>query len=779
MTRSPLERLRVTADERGSVLVITVVVMLTLLVFAAYAIDEGIWFVHHGHLQTEADAAAFAGADVMAEGFINGSCSNSSVKTEVARYDGSLQASTPHNQQVPVTPIYATQYDPTAHNLFDQINQKNFENQPFPNDTGLTGSPCPDAAVDVKMTETNLPSFLTFIHPEYINTQAQVRAEIVSQGGSAPFVLPNISTPNDTAVFVVAEDPATPAFSTDTILAKVGSCLDGNAAPCLTSSNQAATWTTSGLSIAFTNRPASLVVAQSSSPISSSTLSGITTGAGLAAFCTGAVSCYDQADGMGLTYTRAYTASSPNFPTAAPVIEDTAVTDSPTDPTSSCNSSGSTGFFTGFVASAGGSTGTCLVNFSANIAFGSSQTCAALGTGGNNLAATLTITASWAGGGSANSTLTCPNPTGLATGNWTSSSTLSISVNKGPVTFDLTWKRTGGVVPPESWEQQSQSASTCGNGSHTCTHDFKIVQRAFTGAYDQSTASESHSGPVAGAALTGGTGELMSTPANQTVSGLGVTIDFQGLYDTPAAANSHVPSGPFTDIAYGTQQGNGLADCGQGVSNEKASNGFDVQENAIAGLFTCINYPVEPSSFTAAQCTKLLCPNTIPGNKFLQWLDGGLSNRIYGCPEVGPPGGTTNGCVPNPLTAASCKAHPNYWSTQNLMSAVEMSKTDPRLLVVMVTDPGTLANGNKETPVRHYAAFYVTGWTGDPCSGVAISGQNEEGLFYTSVDKAPTDSAGDFFLVGHFIKYFQPSATGSGNTCTLNSIDNCTLVLTK
>jgi hypothetical protein len=96
----------------------------------------------------------------------------------------------------------------------------------------------------------------------------------------------------------------------------------------------------------------------------------------------------------------------------------------------------------------------------------------------------------------------------------------------------------------------------------------------------------------------------------------------------------------------------------------------------------------------------------------------------------------------------------------------------------MVIDPGPLQFGSHPVPVRHYAAFYVTGWTGDPCSTVNISGNNN-GLHYVSEDKAPTDANNDFFLVGHFIKYFQPSVTGSGQTCVLNSIDNCVLVLTK
>jgi len=354
------------------------------------------------------------------------------------------------------------------------------------------------------------------------------------------------------------------------------------------------------------------------------------------------------------------------------------------------------------------------------------------------------------------------------------------------VTFDLTWKRTGGgsAVPKKGWETGGFTSGgnngQCGGGANACTSDFKIVQRVFTGAYDQQSATNNGGGSVAGAAMTSGGSELMATPANSTVT-VGVTIDFQALYDTPAGANGSIPSVPFSDIAYGTNQGNGLADCGQGVNNSKGPNGFDVQENAIAGLFTCNNYPVEPATFLASQCTSAICPNTVPGQKFVQWLDGGLAAKIYGCTEVGPPGGVgADGCASDPLSPSACAADPNYWSPQNQLSALEANSSDPRLLSVMVMDPGNLKNGNSLIPVRHYAEFYVTGWTGDPCSGINVAGSNNStGLSYVKEDVAPTDANNDIFLVGHFIKYFKQGATGSGSKCVLSSIDNCTLTFTK
>src|SRR5437762_1370720 len=60
-----IRRLRVVrgaSNERGAMLVVTALVMLTLLVGAASAIDTAIRFVHSRHLQSQADAAARAEA---------------------------------------------------------------------------------------------------------------------------------------------------------------------------------------------------------------------------------------------------------------------------------------------------------------------------------------------------------------------------------------------------------------------------------------------------------------------------------------------------------------------------------------------------------------------------------------------------------------------------------------------------------------------------------------------------------------------------------------------
>ncbi len=757
-------------NESGAVLIITAVAMVAIIAMASFAIDTAFWYVHSRHLQTQADAAAFAGGQALAQGFEDQSCSDASITAAVHQYDGSST----YNQQVPSSNpqiTYATSgsYTPGAHNLFTQVNQKNFApNQTIPNDAGLTGHPCTDnATVDVKMTEANLPSFLNPFAPPYINKQAQVQAQTVQSGASAPFVVPEITPPGDAAVFVVSGPDKTPGFTSDSILDAIPNCLDnGGTSPCLTSSNGSSTWAATGVSVPFKSATASLVVATSTSTMSGASVAGVTTGAALVSFCSLAtVTCYDSTDGLGLTYTRTYTASTPIWP-AQPVIDDTSLTDSSATQTTACEAD-STGLYTGFMTSSTN----CSLTFTADINFGG-ETCSDLGS--SSLNATLKVTAS--NGNSA--TLTCPNPgsttAGSATGYWQTSTPIQVAPNAGPITFDLTWSRTGGgsTTKKQSWESGgSGTPAQCSTGN-PCTNDFGIVQRVFTGAYDQNSATApAPSGQISGAALTSSGAELMATPANTTVNSLGVTIDFQSLSNTAAGPGGTVPTGSYEDIAFGQNQGDGLAGCGQGVSDPP-------QQTAIAGGFVCTAYPVIPSSQSCATYTPSTndCPTTVPGNKFYKWLDGGMATRIYGCPPVGNPGGEgATGCT----AALNCASNPNYWDTSNQMAAVEANTSDPRLLTIMVTDPGNLAQGNSPVAVRHYAEFYVTGWTGDPCSGVAENGTNAtNGLVYTSNDVPPT-SGTTIFLVGHFIKDFQVGAVGSGTPCVQSALDSCTLTVTK
>jgi hypothetical protein len=106
------------------------------------------------------------------------------------------------------------------------------------------------------------------------------------------------------------------------------------------------------------------------------------------------------------------------------------------------------------------------------------------------------------------------------------------------------------------------------------------------------------------------------------------------------------------------------------------------------------------------------------------------------------------------MASAPC---PNNWSKFPNIPA-----GDPRIVEVFITSYGSFGgSGNQNYPVQSFAAFYVTGWDGDNCGS--------------------DDPAGKDQLVGHFIKYINPTDTGGGGTqaCNLNSFGTCVVVLTQ
>jgi hypothetical protein len=125
-----------------------------LMVLGILAVDFGNWYVHKRELQTQADAAALAGADSFRY-----PCDDASITAAAQSYAGQ-----DHN-------VFANL--PAAQSHF-MLNKPNFSGQSTPADSGLSGSPCADRAVDVKMTETDVPGIFTSLFVPFINAQARV-----------------------------------------------------------------------------------------------------------------------------------------------------------------------------------------------------------------------------------------------------------------------------------------------------------------------------------------------------------------------------------------------------------------------------------------------------------------------------------------------------------------------------------------------------------------------------------------------------------------------------
>jgi hypothetical protein len=154
-------------EQHGSVLVLTAVFLPVALIFGAFVIDVGNWFVHKRHLQVQADAAALAASSGFR--FPCDANANATIRAIADTYGGGT-----YNLKLKQT---------DAANRHQLVNEPTYYNQSKPPDADLTGSPEPCAAgfVDVKMTETNLPWFFDKSRlVNFINAQARVNVKQVA-----------------------------------------------------------------------------------------------------------------------------------------------------------------------------------------------------------------------------------------------------------------------------------------------------------------------------------------------------------------------------------------------------------------------------------------------------------------------------------------------------------------------------------------------------------------------------------------------------------------------
>ncbi len=139
------------------------------------------------------------------------------------------------------------------------------------------------------------------------------------------------------------------------------------------------------------------------------------------------------------------------------------------------------------------------------------------------------------------------------------------------------------------------------------------------------------------------------------------------------------------------------------------------------------------------------------------------------CPDPAPPAGPAD-CVPTKqgnlgvtVTKALDKRFgnsclPNNWP--------DYTKTgDLRVVVMMLTDFSALNGAGKtQVPVVNFAAFYMIGWTGDPCK---------------SPWPFPGSEPNGGNIWGYFIKYVSLTQIPNGVVCDPNQITPCVPVLVR
>jgi hypothetical protein len=210
------------AREDGGILVFVAMLTPVVLLFLAFAVDVGNWWVHKRHLQLQADAAALAGGALLGECFSDPASANTAITTEATRFGGAGGSS--YNEQLGGTQKGAVSLA--------------FQSNTYPSgDADPTGDtetapPCDTEhlMLDVKASEVGVPLFLrpllelavpgTTLADPTINAHARVELKQVEiQEGMLPVAVPDLRF---TYVFATFVNEVTGAELGTVQLAKAG-----------------------------------------------------------------------------------------------------------------------------------------------------------------------------------------------------------------------------------------------------------------------------------------------------------------------------------------------------------------------------------------------------------------------------------------------------------------------------------------------------------------------------------------------------------------------------
>jgi hypothetical protein len=319
------------------------------------------------------------------------------------------------------------------------------------------------------------------------------------------------------------------------------------------------------------------------------------------------------------------------------------------------------------------------------------------------------------------------------------SGTLSLPPDAGARTVTLDWRATKGTL----------GGKTCQNGNKACTGSFGVAQRSFS-------AGAEHSGPVQAAEVWTGTSigtavrqnSFAVCPQGETT---GCTYPIITRFAVPSNLESaQAVSDPVYRMRFNEGSQTQVLDCDDAIPT--------VEEELELG---CGGQPAShPTRYVinaGEPCSSYNNPGALPDpspcvvaqtGQFESKIGKGLNRRILGDEK------------PSACTS------PNRWS-----EFPDLPDGDPRLVYVVLTSYGSFdGSGNQGFPVQRLAAFYITGWQGNPGFGNPCQGAGDDGA-----------SRGE--VVGHFIKYVQKvNEGGAGDElCDLgsDSLGLCVPVLTR
>ncbi len=642
--------LAVAGREHGAVTVLVALIMpILILPLGAFVIDVGNWIDHQRHLQLQADAGALAGA----QEFTAQGCSDATIKTRALQYSGMPGSGfTTFNPQV----------GPPQGTLAENVNTQSYPTQPSPpaaDPTPMTGSPCNDAMLDLKLTETPVPLFfhLPFLSQVLGGINAHARVSVLQQTtgtGFLPFAV-NQTTPVAATAYFIDETASSFTPIASTALTNTGTNAQGQAI-----------WSnTTPLPVTITKDKIGVVVALSGDRNNTTCPSN-----------SQLVNCFDLAPGPDLVHIQGWSATGTGSATS-PIARAVALQPG----------TGSSGCVDAYFSN---STADCTFGISAKIDVGA------------------TPNPPWVSVKAVVAGTSYPLAYSSTSGTWTGTGTLKASTGSNQVDIDVTC--TKGTGAP------------C---NKTTTTTLSNVQRAYA-------ASSATAGTIVNAGVSeGGVQDANSFQMCATCT--------HSLVVTVAVGGSLQDAQSVSDPLYVMRFGNGTSASQTGAiaCPPGGQGGFRTNiQQGCSGLYgintadpSCANTNPGPAGTPPPPADCIFTDNGLKTGQFKQGMSARFANQ-------------------------TC---PNNWS-----KFPSIPNTDPRIVSVFITPYGSFGgSGNQAYPIQNFAAFYVTGWDGDPCNS--------------------DDSAGKDQLVGHFIKYVNPydPTSGGGQKCTLTSFGNCVTVLTR
>ncbi len=650
------------SSERGAALLITAVALASLILVAALVVDVANWYVHKRHLQTQADAAAFAGG---AELKLLG-CSDAAIHKAVQQYSGvksvPLAVSDPANVQV------GNRADGYVHILVNSPDPDGYWSNGYTSDGP---EPCTARHIDVKMTEEDVPWFLRipYIVPA-INAHARVEMRLVSNlKGQLPIGVVDVNPQSGAVIFYDEAAPGNLSTTYVRYLRKINTAGGLNEWANVDSSGAA---TPVSVPMPASGRLGSVVAFSSDGPPKSApmSISGTVT-----EICGRArVDCYNDPASSGLIFAHGYPSGAAGNKT--PVVKGATLS------TSNCSDS-----YAYFTYNDAGCSATLSVTFGTTISSSNLSRVELTATPGGNCS----------GGGRD------------STNSLTRTFTINIPAHAGPCPITVTW-----IVKQET-NFPSSPGITCGNAfnnNNACNGSFGIVQRAFGGDDDLS-------GPIRTAHLLN-MGGSFGTPSCPGPLGYGPACNSFPIGETHSlaidvqltGAISLTSSDPHVLLRIVGGSRNGTIDCNKtGNLREQLANGCDLpyKVNTDANL-SC---PWATKTALLASPQPYPCVAVQTGGSVGQFTQG-IQDRILGgvntCPASGP--GRNYWSLYDSANGLPSRSNPTY------------PFDDPRIVYVFMVPFGSFrGSGNVILPIVSFGIFYVRGWGGngngnnDPCPG--------------------------------------------------------------